>query len=164
MIRAQGYKYRPARTPSPSPSERGEGRDGGPLPGEGRGQASPATTRQALDDTHIAAAIAGRRKSLGITQQVLAERIGVTFQQVQKYETGANRVAASRLVAIARALDTPPAWFLPPAPGDGPLPPIELDRARRAATLIRAALASALTDAVCLKAALDATRREPGDE
>ena len=52
-----------------------------------------------------------RRKSLGISQGVLSERVGVSFQQIQKYETGANRVAASRLWEMAEALDVSPAYF-----------------------------------------------------
>ena len=46
-----------------------------------------------------------------MTQQQLAERVGIKFQQIQKYETGANRVSASRLWEIAEALDVPAAYF-----------------------------------------------------
>jgi transcriptional regulator with XRE-family HTH domain len=52
-----------------------------------------------------------RRKALGISQERLAERLGLTFQQVQKYERGANRVSASKLWEIARALRTNVAYF-----------------------------------------------------
>jgi transcriptional regulator with XRE-family HTH domain len=55
-------------------------------------------------DVAIGAAIRLRRKQLKISQEMLAERCGVTFQQVQKYENGANRVSFSRLVLIAHAL------------------------------------------------------------
>ena len=55
-------------------------------------------------DVAIGAAIRLRRKQLRISQEVLAERCGVSFQQVQKYENGANRVSFSRLVQIAHAL------------------------------------------------------------
>jgi transcriptional regulator with XRE-family HTH domain len=48
---------------------------------------------------------------LGISQEQLAEMLGLTFQQVQKYERGTNRVSASRLFQLARALDTPITWF-----------------------------------------------------
>jgi transcriptional regulator with XRE-family HTH domain len=63
-------------------------------------------TRTAPDtlDVAIGAAIRLRRKQLKISQDMLAERCGVTFQQVQKYENGANRVSFSRLVQIAHAL------------------------------------------------------------
>jgi transcriptional regulator with XRE-family HTH domain len=57
-----------------------------------------------LMDVAIGAAIRMRRRQLGISQEALAERCGVTFQQVQKYENGANRVSFSRLVQIAHAL------------------------------------------------------------
>lgn len=60
-------------------------------------------------DVAVGARIRIRRKRLGVSQQALAERIGVSFQQVQKYERGANRVSASMLSAIARALDCHPA-------------------------------------------------------
>ena len=55
-------------------------------------------------DVAIGAAVRLRRKQLKISQEVLAERCGVSFQQVQKYENGANRVSFSRLVQIAHAL------------------------------------------------------------
>jgi transcriptional regulator with XRE-family HTH domain len=55
-------------------------------------------------DVAIGAAIRLRRKQLKISQEMLADRCGVTFQQVQKYENGANRVSFSRLVQIAHAL------------------------------------------------------------
>lgn len=52
-----------------------------------------------------------RRKELGLTQQQLAEELQVTFQQVQKYERGTNRVAASRLHQLCRCLKVPPEYF-----------------------------------------------------
>jgi transcriptional regulator with XRE-family HTH domain len=55
-------------------------------------------------DVAIGASIRLRRKQAGISQDMLAEKCGVTFQQVQKYENGANRVSFSRLVQIAHAL------------------------------------------------------------
>lgn len=63
-------------------------------------------TASAAIDTRLGAAIRLRREALGVTQAALADKIGVTFQQVQKYERGLNRVAASRLVGIALALET----------------------------------------------------------
>ncbi len=50
-------------------------------------------------------------QAAGLSQQALAERIGLTFQQVQKYETGANRISASALHAISGALEVPVAFF-----------------------------------------------------
>src|SRR6201996_3590394 len=55
-------------------------------------------------DIALGAAVRIRRRSLGISQEILAEKCGVSFQQVQKYENGANRVSFSRLVQIAHAL------------------------------------------------------------
>lgn len=57
------------------------------------------------DDVALGAAIRQRRMLLGISQEKLADQLDVTFQQVQKYEKGANRVSWSRLVQIAKALD-----------------------------------------------------------
>ena len=62
-------------------------------------------------DVHVGARIRQRRMIVGLTQQTLAEAIGVTFQQVQKYEIGANRVSASRLWEIARLLGVPIGFF-----------------------------------------------------
>jgi transcriptional regulator with XRE-family HTH domain len=62
-------------------------------------------------DTHVGSRIRLRRKMIGMSQEALAGRIGLTFQQVQKYERGTNRVGASRLQQIADALETTPAWF-----------------------------------------------------
>ena len=63
-------------------------------------------------DIGIGARMRLRRKSLGISQGVLSERVGVSFQQIQKYERGANRVSGSMLVAIAAALDTSVGWLV----------------------------------------------------
>jgi transcriptional regulator with XRE-family HTH domain len=62
-------------------------------------------------DRHVGLHIRMRRKALGISQEKLAEQLGLTFQQVQKYERGANRVSASKLWEIARALQTHVAYF-----------------------------------------------------
>jgi len=62
-------------------------------------------------DVHVGARIRLRRTLLGISQSTLAETLGLTFQQVQKYEKGTNRVSASRLVDIARALDVSISYF-----------------------------------------------------
>jgi transcriptional regulator with XRE-family HTH domain len=56
-------------------------------------------------DAYIGARMRERRRALGITQESLGELLGVTFQQVQKYEKGANRVSAARLFAICEALE-----------------------------------------------------------
>ena len=62
-------------------------------------------------DRHVGLRIRMRRKELGISQERLAESIGLTFQQVQKYERAANRVSASKLWEMARALSTNVSYF-----------------------------------------------------
>lgn len=62
-------------------------------------------------DTHVGKKIRQRRWLIGMTQQKLAELVGIKFQQIQKYETGANRVSASRLWDISDALGVPVAFF-----------------------------------------------------
>jgi transcriptional regulator with XRE-family HTH domain len=62
-------------------------------------------------DRHVGLRIRMRRKEMGVSQERLAESLGITFQQVQKYERGANRVSASKLWEIAAALKTPVAYF-----------------------------------------------------
>lgn len=64
-----------------------------------------------LVDVHVGKRIRQRRWLVGMTQQKLAERVGIKFQQIQKYETGANRVSASRLWDIADALEVDIAFF-----------------------------------------------------
>ena len=58
-------------------------------------------------DIHVGKRIRHRRWMVGMTQQQLAEKVGIKFQQIQKYETGMNRVSASRLWEIARTLEAP---------------------------------------------------------
>lgn len=67
-------------------------------------------------DTTIGSRVRARREQQGMTQAALAAHIGVTFQQVQKYERGVNRIAAARLSLIARALDVPAAALLGETP------------------------------------------------
>jgi transcriptional regulator with XRE-family HTH domain len=62
-------------------------------------------------DLHVGKRLRRRRRLLGLTQQQLAESIGIRFQQVQKYECGANRVTASRLYELAVALNVPVGYF-----------------------------------------------------
>ena len=60
---------------------------------------------------HVGKRVRHRRWLIGMTQQQLAEQVGIKFQQIQKYETGANRISASRLWDIAEALDVPVSFF-----------------------------------------------------
>jgi transcriptional regulator with XRE-family HTH domain len=68
-------------------------------------------------DKQIANRLRAGRTMRDLSQQTLAEKVGITFQQLQKYEAANNRVSASRLIRIANALRLPPAWFLPDTPG-----------------------------------------------
>ncbi|KIC38140.1 hypothetical protein RA27_20435 [Ruegeria sp. ANG-R] len=63
------------------------------------------------EDIHIGQRIRQRRHVMGMTQSEVASRIGTRFQQLQKYETGANRVSASRLCDLANALQVAPSYF-----------------------------------------------------
>src|SRR3979411_100866 len=71
-------------------------------------------------DDHAGPRIRERRIMLGLTQQQLAEMIGVTYQQAHKYERGINRVSAGRLFEIARALSAPLTYFYQGIGGEGP--------------------------------------------
>ncbi|MGR3662817.1 MAG: helix-turn-helix domain-containing protein [Paracoccaceae bacterium] len=62
-------------------------------------------------DVHVGKRVRHRRWMVGMTQQQLAEKVGIKFQQIQKYETGMNRVSASRLWDISEALDVPVSFF-----------------------------------------------------
>jgi transcriptional regulator with XRE-family HTH domain len=62
-------------------------------------------------DAHVGKRIRHRRWMVGMTQQQLADQVGIKFQQIQKYETGMNRVSASRLWDIAEALSVPVSFF-----------------------------------------------------
>jgi len=62
-------------------------------------------------DVHVGQRIRRRRWMVGMTQQQLGESVGIKFQQIQKYETGLNRVSASRLYEISKALEVPVAFF-----------------------------------------------------
>ena len=62
-------------------------------------------------DVHVGARMRFRRMSVGMSQEALAARLGLTFQQVQKYEKAQNRIGASRLFRIAQALDVSVAFF-----------------------------------------------------
>ncbi len=90
-------------------------------------------------DVHVGHRIRMRRTLLGMSQEKLGEAIGLTFQQVQKYERGANRVGSSRLFDLCRVLDVPITYFFEDMPtsvqdkspsrlmGIVPPPPVELE-------------------------------------
>lgn len=73
-------------------------------------------------DKHVGSRVRMRRMMLGMSQEKLGERLGLTFQQVQKYEKGTNRIGASRLQQIGVILSVPVAFFFDGAPSGEPLP------------------------------------------
>jgi transcriptional regulator with XRE-family HTH domain len=68
-------------------------------------------------DIHVGSRVRLRRMMLGMSQEKLGENLGITFQQIQKYEKGTNRIGASRLQHIARVLQMPVSFFFEDAPG-----------------------------------------------
>lgn len=73
-------------------------------------------TRPSPIDIHVGSRIRLRRTLLGMSQERLGEALGLTFQQVQKYERGVNRVGASRLFDLSRVLDVPISFFFDDMP------------------------------------------------
>lgn len=79
-------------------------------------------------DLHVGARLRLRRKTAGMSQSQLGAALGLTFQQLQKYERGTNRISASKLYAAAGCLKTSVAWFfegLDPAPSAAAAPGVE---------------------------------------
>lgn len=80
-------------------------------------------TRQKLErprpvDVHVGSRVRLRRTMLGMSQEKLGQALGLTFQQVQKYERGTNRVGASRLWELSKILDVPVSFFFDDMPSD----------------------------------------------
>ena len=73
-------------------------------------------------DKHVGSRVRMRRMMLGMSQEKLGDALGLTFQQVQKYEKGTNRIGASRLQQISHILQVPVAFFFEGAPSLNPLP------------------------------------------
>lgn len=69
-------------------------------------------------DVHVGARVRLRRTLLGLSQERLGAAVGLTFQQIQKYERGANRVGASRLYEFSKILDVPVSYFFEEMPGE----------------------------------------------
>ena len=90
------------------------------------------TTRPAASpnpiDAHVGRRVRMRRREIGMSQQTLADRLNLTFQQVQKYERGLNRISASKLFEIAEALEAPVGFFF-----DGAAPSAASTASRSAA-------------------------------
>ncbi|MCR8726758.1 helix-turn-helix domain-containing protein [Frigidibacter sp. ROC022] len=90
-------------------------------------------------DVYVGKRVRHRRWMLGVTQQQLAEQVGIKFQQIQKYETGMNRISASRLWDIAEALEVPISFFFEGLDGQetGALTPGDLMSDKEALELVR---------------------------
>jgi transcriptional regulator with XRE-family HTH domain len=84
-------------------------------------------------DKHVGMRIRLRRNLCGMSQEALGRKLGLTFQQVQKYERGLNRVSASRLYEIARLFDVPISYFFDDMPPSVSLAPVSGPRGRMAA-------------------------------
>ena len=69
-------------------------------------------------DVHVGTRTRQRRSLLGMSQTTLGKAVGLTFQQIQKYERGANRIASSRLYEFAKVLDVPVSYFFDDMPPD----------------------------------------------
>jgi transcriptional regulator with XRE-family HTH domain len=76
----------------------------------------PGTLRPV--DIHVGSRLRIRRTLLGLSQEALGESVGLTFQQIQKYEKGANRMGASRLFEFSKILNVPISYFFDEMPGD----------------------------------------------
>ena len=86
----------------------------------------PRAERAHHIDIHAGARVRMRRKALKISQQELAKHLNLTFQQVQKYERGSNRISASKLFEIAQVLQVPVAFFFEGFPQEGVKPTTHL--------------------------------------
>jgi transcriptional regulator with XRE-family HTH domain len=75
-------------------------------------------------DKHVGSRVRMRRLMLDMSQSYIADALGLTFQQVQKYEKGSNRISASRLQHIAQILQVPVAFFFEGAPAASGVPPV----------------------------------------
>lgn len=98
--------------------------EAGSVRGERDGRPSPI-------DVHVGSRIRLRRTLMGMSQERLGDALGLTFQQVQKYERGVNRVGASRLFDLSKVLDVPVSFFFDDIPGTTPEPQNVVVGARR---------------------------------
>jgi transcriptional regulator with XRE-family HTH domain len=127
------------------------------------------SSRAAMMDHHVGSRIRERRTMLGISQQQLAQTIGVTYQQAHKYERGLNRISAGRLYEIALALSVNVNWFFEGL-ADEPLPAeltarqrMCLELARNFAAIDNAKHQEALSQLARALAAQSAPRRAAAD-
>ena len=125
--------------------------------------ARPAGKKRTTEiDRVIGAKLRLRRGELGITQTQLANAIGVTFQQVQKYEQGTNRFGGSRLAGIAKALEVPVSYFFDQSADDLEVAQGSLLHGRGAVSLLKAY--AAIKDQRQRTALVNLTRALIGEE
>lgn len=94
-------------------------------PPGGNGSEEKGSRRPNPIDIHVGSRVRLQRMLRGISQEKLGERLGLTFQQVQKYEKGVNRIGASRLFDLARVLGVPIQFFYDDAPSSEPHMPAQ---------------------------------------
>jgi transcriptional regulator with XRE-family HTH domain len=128
------------------------------------GRSSGGRSRALDVDHYVSLRIRQRRIMLGLTQQQMAELIGVTYQQAHKYENGVNRIAAGRLYTIAQVLGVDVGYFFEGLQGAGPREPspqqrVFLDLARN----FRSIRKPKHQEAICLLARILATVENPSD-
>jgi transcriptional regulator with XRE-family HTH domain len=99
-----------------------------PAEGEEKGSRRPNPI-----DVHVGSRVRFRRMLLGMSQEKLGERLGLTFQQIQKYEKGINRIGASRLFDLAHVLGVPVQFFYEEAPVGGEPSPLTIGYAEKPA-------------------------------
>ena len=104
-------------------------------------------------DVHVGSRVRLRRTLLGLSQEKLADAIGLTFQQVQKYERGANRIGASRLYELSRVLDVPVTFFF-----EDMAPDLASRHAMHTAGMAEATQAAYETDALARRETLELVR------
>lgn len=123
-------------------------------------------------DVHVGQRLRQRRTLLGMSQEKLASAFGVSFQQVQKYERGANRISASRLHLLTRILDVPVTYFFEGLPSSVQNRPLEVEpdtpdrmTSRETLELVRAYYK--ITDSAVRKRLVDLARaigRDTGED
>ena len=104
-------------------------------------------------DVHVGSRVRLRRTFLGMSQEKLGNAIGLTFQQVQKYERGANRIGSSRLFDLSRALDVPVSFFFDDMP-----PEISESTPRNDSELAEASTESYAADPLAKRETLELVR------
>lgn len=90
------------------------------------------TKRTEPVDTYVGSRLRLQRTLMGMSQEKLGNSVGLTFQQIQKYERGLNRIGASRLYQFCKALDVPVSFFFDEMPGDMGSQPFSTSQVQKA--------------------------------